>query len=158
MDDEFPGGELETKENELAERVTAARTIFELRKEIQTLRQLTEMAQKVFRNGEDKKWRELSELLQDKGKILNSKGERDKLIIFTEHRDTLNYLREKISELFGQNEAVVTIHGGMNHKERRQIQERFKSDKNVFILVATDAAGEGINLQNAHLMINYDLP
>ena len=158
LDDEFPSIELETKEDELAERVTSARTILELSKEIQTLERLTEMAQKVFRNSEDKKWRELSELLQDKGKILNSKGERDKLIIFTEHRDTLDYLQEKISALFGRNEVVITIHGSMSHKERRQIQEQFKSDKNIFVLVATDAAGEGINLQNAHLMINYDLP
>ena len=75
MDDEFPSIELETKEDELAERATAARTILELSKEIQTLKRLTEMAQKVFRNSEDKKWPELSELLQDKGKILNSKGE-----------------------------------------------------------------------------------
>ncbi len=158
FDEESPSGELETREEEIAERVTAARTIKELRNEIKTLEQLTEAAKKVFRSNEDKKWRELSELLQSKGKFLNHKGERDKLIIFTEHRDTLDYLRDKISTLFGRDEAVVTIHGGMKHKERRKIQEKFKSDKNVFILVATDAAGEGINLQNAHLMINYDLP
>lgn len=158
FDEESPSGELETREEEIAERVTAARTIKELSNEIKTLEQLTEAAKKVFRSNEDKKWRELSELLQSKGKFLNHKGERDKLIIFTEHRDTLDYLRDKISTLFGRDEAVVTIHGGINHKERRKIQEKFKSDKNVFILVATDAAGEGINLQNAHLMINYDLP
>ena len=154
LDEEFPSGELEIKEEELAERATAAGTLAELRKEIQTLEKLTEMANAVFRSGEDKKWRELSELLQGNE---NFSG-RDKLIIFTEHRDTLNYLQKKISALFGRNEAVVTIHGGLSHKDRRKIQERFKSDKDVFVLVATDAAGEGINLQNAHLMINYDLP
>lgn len=156
-DDEFPSGELEVKEEELAERATAASTLDELRKEIQNLEQLTEMANKVFKSGEDRKWRELSELLQSNGEFLTSKGERDKLIIFTEHRDTLDYLQEKISALFGRTESVVAIHGGLNHKERRKIQEQFKSDKNIFVLVATDAAGEGINLQNAHLMINYDL-
>ncbi|MBR6888183.1 MAG: DUF3883 domain-containing protein [Selenomonadaceae bacterium] len=154
LDEEFPSGELEIKEEELAERATAASNLTELRKEIQTLEKLTEMANTVFRSGEDRKWRELSELLQGNENF----SRRDKLIIFTEHRDTLNYLQKKISALFGRNEAVVTIHGGLSHGERRKIQERFKADKNIFVLVATDAAGEGINLQNAHLMINYDLP
>lgn len=154
FDEEFPSGEFETKEDELAERVTASRTLVELRNEIKTLQRLTETAKKIFHSGEDKKWSELSELLQDNEKI--AKGE--KLIIFTEHRDTLDYLQQKISALFGRNDSVVTIHGAINHKERRKIQEQFKSDKNIFVLVATDAAGEGINLQNAHLMINYDLP
>ena len=53
---------------------------------------------------------------------------------------------------------MVTIHGGMLRDERRKIEEQFKQDKNVRILIATDAAGEGINLQRAHLMVNYDLP
>lgn len=58
----------------------------------------------------------------------------------------------------GRTEAVVTIHGGMVRDERRKVEERFKQDKEVLVLIATDAAGEGINLQRAHLMINYDLP
>lgn len=157
-DEEFPSGDFETKENVLAENVTTARTLNELRNEIQTLQYLTDFAKKIFISGEDRKWIELSELLQSNDKFLNSAGERDKIIIFTEHRDTLDYLQQKISTLFGRNEAVVVIHGGISHSERRKIQERFKVNKNVFVLVATDAAGEGINLQNAHLMINYDLP
>src|SRR3989442_15525614 len=80
------------------------------------------------------------------------------LVIFTEHRDTLTYLVGRISTLLGQPDAVVTIHGGLGREERRTIQERFMQDKEVSILVATDAAGEGINLQRAHLMVNYDLP
>ena len=52
----------------------------------------------------------------------------------------------------------MTIHGGMLRDERRKVEELFKQDKNVRILIATDAAGEGINLQRAHLMVNYDLP
>jgi superfamily II DNA/RNA helicase len=85
-------------------------------------------------------------------------GQREKLIIFTEHRDTLNYLATKIRTLFGREEAVVAIHGSMLREERHRVEERFKQDKEVRILIATDAAGEGINLQRAHLMINYDLP
>ncbi len=84
--------------------------------------------------------------------------QRRKLVIFSEHRDTLNYLAEKIRSLIGKPEAVVTIHGGVPRDQRRAIQASFVQDKDVLVLVATDAAGEGINLQRAHLMINYDLP
>ena len=52
----------------------------------------------------------------------------------------------------------MTIHGGMAREERRKVQEAFTQDTDVLVLVATDAAGEGINLQRAHLMVNYDLP
>ena len=90
--------------------------------------------------------------------MFDKDGQREKLIIFTEHKDTLNYLTAKIRSLLGQEEAVVAIHGGMLRGERRKVEELFRQDKNVRILVATDAAGEGINLQRAHLMINYDLP
>jgi hypothetical protein len=109
-------------------------------------------------SGEDRKWDELSKLLQDNDIMFGSDGLREKLIIFTEHRDTLRYLTEKIRSLLGKDEAVVTIHGGLLRDERRKIQELFTQDKDVRILIATDAAGEGINLQRAHLMINYDLP
>src|SRR5205814_3405243 len=54
--------------------------------------------------------------------------------------------------------AVVIINGGMGREERMKAQESFKHDPEVQVLVATDAAGEGINLQRAHLMVNYDLP
>ena len=83
---------------------------------------------------------------------------RQKLVIFTEHRDTLNYLESRITTLLGRTEAVVMIHGGMGREERMKAQESFKHDPEVQVLLATDAAGEGINLQRAHLMVNYDLP
>src|SRR3954453_20845065 len=83
---------------------------------------------------------------------------RRKLIIFTEHRDTLNYLTERIRTLLGVPEAVVTIHGGMGREDRQKAQNAFTQDVDVQVLVATDAAGEGVNLQRAHLMVNYDLP
>src|SRR5262249_43363889 len=85
-------------------------------------------------------------------------GTRRKLIIFTEHRDTLNYLAERIRTLLGRGEAVVEIHGGLHREIRRQAQESFRQDPDVSVLVATDAAGEGVNLQRAHLLVNYDLP
>jgi SNF2 family DNA or RNA helicase len=83
---------------------------------------------------------------------------RQKLVIFTEHRDTLNYLEARITTLLGRSDAVVAIHGGMGREERAKMQEAFKHDPAVQVLLATDAAGEGINLQRAHLMVNYDLP
>jgi len=60
--------------------------------------------------------------------------------------------------MLGRSEAVVVIHGGMGREERMKAQESFKHDPDVQVLLATDAAGEGINLQRAHLMVNYDLP
>ena len=90
--------------------------------------------------------------------MVEAGGTRRKLIVFTEHRDTLNYLVDRLRTYLGKAEAVVAIHGGVAREERRVIQERFTQDKDCLILVATDAAGEGINLQRAHLLVNYDLP
>lgn len=139
------------------DRATAARTIAELRIEIVQLEKLEALALKVRRSGTDKKWEELSQLLQNRAEF-DTSGSRRKLVLFTEHRDTLNYLAERIRNLIGRSEAVVTIYGGMGREERRKVQEAFTQDPQVQILVATDAAGEGINLQRAHLMVNYDLP
>ena len=83
---------------------------------------------------------------------------RRKFVIFTEHRDTLSYLLDRLRSLRGRHDAVVAIHGGMHREERKAAEIAFKNDPAVEILVATDAAGEGINLQRAHLMANYDLP
>ncbi len=81
-----------------------------------------------------------------------------KIVIFTEHRDTLTYLERRITTLLGREDAVVVIHGNLGREERLKVQESFKHDPQVQVLLATDAAGEGINLQRAHLMVNYDLP
>jgi hypothetical protein len=116
------------------------------------------MAERVRNGGTDRKWAELSSLLQDNAEMFDAQGHRRKLVIFTEHRDTLNYLAERIRVLLGRPEAVVTIHGGLRREDRRTAQDTFVQDKDVQVLIATDAAGEGINLQRAHLMVNYDLP
>ena len=81
-----------------------------------------------------------------------------KLVLFTEHRDTLTYLYERIGTLLGREGSVVVIHGGVGREKRLEIQQAFQYDPEVQVLLATDAAGEGINLQRAHLMVNYDLP
>ena len=156
--DETPEDELEALEEQIADDATTARTIAELRAEIGILQDLEKLALNVRRSGTDRKWDELSRLLQDNPEMFDTHGLRRKLIVFTEHRDTLNYLTDRIRTLLGNEEAVITIHGGQGREERRNAQEGFTQDKDVLVLVATDAAGEGINLQRAHLMVNYDLP
>lgn len=156
--DEMPAADLEEQEEQVADQASASKTIEELEAEIETLKRLEAMANAVRTSGTDKKWEELSSILQDDALMFDENGQREKLIIFTEHRDTLNYLSSKIRTLLGREEAVVTIHGGMLRDERRKVETLFKQDRDVRILIATDAAGEGINLQRAHLMVNYDLP
>jgi len=155
--EDLPDVEGEELEDTLIDQATAAQSIEELKAEITRLNCLENLASQVRASGEDKKWSELSTLLQDE-KMLDVNGNRHKLVIFTEHRDTLNYLEGKIRSLLGRPEAVVTIHGGLQREVRRERQEAFTQDKDVLVLIATDAAGEGINLQRAHLMVNYDLP
>ncbi|NJL41459.1 MAG: DUF3883 domain-containing protein [Leptolyngbyaceae cyanobacterium SM1_4_3] len=160
-DDDFEDSsseEREITEEEVVDQATAARTITELQAEIDKLSELENLALQVRRSGKDRKWDELSKLLQDRAEMFDAGGHRRKLVIFTEHRDTLNYLTERISTMLGRPEAVVTIHGGMGREARKKSEEAFKQDVTVEVLIATDAAGEGINLQRAHLMVNYDLP
>ncbi len=156
--EDAPEAELSEQEEQVVDQASAARTIAELQLEIRRLQQLEGLARQVVLSGADRKWEELRDLLQANPAMVDAEGQRRKLIIFTEHRDTLNYLARRLRDLLGQAEAVVTIHGGMLREERRTAQARFTQDKDVQILVATDAAGEGVNLQRAHLMVNYDLP
>ena len=156
--DELLSSETETVETEILDEATAARTAEELRVEIAQLERLEQKARQVHSRGEDRKWEELARLLQSTPEMIGDDGRLRKLIVFTEHRDTLEYLVERLVRLLGRDGAVVSIHGGIRREDRRQIQHRFTQDEQVRILVATDAAGEGLNLQRAHLMVNYDLP
>jgi len=156
--DGVSGEEREALEELVLDRATAARTIAELQAEIDRLQELEALALRVKRRGRDRKWEELSALLQDRPEMFDRGGARRKLVVFTEHRDTLNYLVDRIGRMLGRSEAVVAIHGGVRREERKRMEEAFKYDRTVDVLVATDAAGEGINLQRAHLMVNYDLP
>lgn len=173
--EEAPDNEVQAAEEEILDQATAARTITELAAEIETLKNLESDALILRRSGADTKWCELSNLL---GWIFLTPGciaesttyygsgqipppipsRHQKLVIFTEHRDTLNYLESRIGTLLGESEAIVVIHGSLGREDRMKKQEAFKHDPRIKILLATDAAGEGINLQRAHLMINYDLP
>jgi len=176
--EDAPDNEVEEAEEQILDQATAARTIAELKAEIATLKNLEDLALSVRRNGTDTKWRELASLFGEiftpaalteyvaeasppygKGRISQpTASARQKLVIFTEHRDTLSYLENRIGTLLGRKEGLVIIHGGMGREERMKAQESFKHDPQVQVLLATDAAGEGINLQRAHLMVNYDLP
>ncbi len=150
--------EIEAIEEAIIDSATAALTIAELQAEISTLKTLETMAYKVRQSGKDRKWEELATIIQDNARMVDTNGQRRKLVLFTEHRDTLTYLWERISTLFGRDDILVTIHGSIPRDQRRAVENRFRNDPNVYFLLATDAAGEGINLQRAHLMINYDLP
>ena len=156
--DDAPDLEIEAIEAELVDHATAAKTVAQLADEIAILQELEQQAQRVLHSGSDSKWLQLLSLLQDTPEMKNADGTARKLVIFTEHRDTLDYLTYKLNTVIGRPEAVVTIYGGTHRDQRRNIEERFRHDADVQILVATDAAGEGINLQTAHLMVNYDLP
>ncbi len=176
--EDAPEDEAETAAAQVLDQATAARSSDELRAEIDTLRGLERLAREVLQRGDDTKWRELAGLLN---KIFTPAGlasrvkepatdyeagevpppqpsPGQKLVVFTEHKDTLYYLHDRITTLIGRSAAVVVIHGGLNRRDRLKAQEAFRHDPEVRVLLATDAAGEGINLQRAHLMVNYDLP
>ena len=156
--DEYLDGEIEEIEEEVIDQATAAATVEELKAEIATLTRLEASARSVRSSGTDRKWEELAGLLSGHEAMFWPDGSRRKIIIFSEHKDTLTYLVQRIRTLLGKEEAVVAIHGGMGRDERRKTQELFTQDPVVSVLVATDAAGEGINLQRANLLVNYDLP
>ena len=155
--DDYEDTELEELEDEAIDQATAAATIPELRDEITKLATLEKLAAAVRASGADKKWEELSSILQSE-EMTAPDGSKRKLIVFTEHRDTLHYLERRIRSLLGRADAVRVIHGGLRRADRRRIQDEFIHNPDVQVLVATDAAGEGVNLQRANLMVNYDLP
>lgn len=157
-DDDLSAEEQENLEEDLIDQATTAKTVAELEAEIVILKGLEAQAKAVVASGQDRKWDELSKILQNNPEMHDAAGRQRKIIIFSEHRDTLNYLHAKIAGVLGNADAIVTIHGGTHRDERRRLQALFRSDPDVRVLVATDAAGEGVNLQNANLMVNYDLP
>lgn len=155
--DEFSQDEIDDLEDFMATGATTAETVEQLEIEVETLKYLEAMALQVLRSGEDAKWQQLDRILDD-DLMCDSEGNRRKLIIFTEPKDTLHYLRDKVVARLGRPEVVEVIHGGVSRDERRKVVERFMQDRDLQVLIANDAAGEGVNLQRGHLMVNYDLP
>ena len=154
--DDFDDDELEELEDQVMDAATAAATAEELDLEIRELNILVNLAEVIRFSEIDTKWTQLRDLLRS-DEFRSGDGPR-KLIVFSEHKDTLVYVADKIEAELGRPEAVVTIHGGVKRHDRREIQDRFRVDPTVQVLVATDAAGEGVNLQVANMMVNYDLP
>ena len=117
----------------------------ELLREIDTISSLIEKAKEIVEEESEVKLRKLKEVMRSLGN--------EKILIFTESKDTLEYLVNKIKS-WGY--SVTFIHGGMKLEDRIEAEKIFKHKTQV--MVATEAAGEGINLQFCHLMINYDIP
>jgi len=137
------------KENELLEKLTSSESLPELKDEIEKLDELIELAKEAEKKEIETKLTQLKKVMDDQ-KI--GKGQ-EKLLIFTESRDTLEYLVEKIRK-WGY--SVTYIHGGMNLDKRIGAEREFKEKAQ--IMVSTEAGGEGINLQFCWLMVNYDIP
>ncbi len=157
--DEVPGTEAEEAEEQIVDRATAAATLAELEAEILILKDLEDRALRLKLSGQDAKWRELASILDEPLMLDAATGLRRKVLIFTEPKDTLEYLQQKIGALVGDPSSVVVIHGGIAREARRGAIAAFNSDPHVRVMIANDAAGEGVNLQRgAHLMVNYDLP
>ncbi len=143
----------EDEQEDAASGVIVAETLDGMRAEVQALERLVTQADATIEAGEEKKLTALRTCLERSELAELREDGRGRLLIFTEHRDTLAYLERNLRS-WGY--TTCTIHGGQPPVERKQIQQDFHQNKQ--ICIATEAAGEGINLQFCHLMINYDLP
>jgi len=135
------------------ETISLAETRNELEKEIETISHLINQAKEILNEECEVKLKELKQAIEEGFKKIKELGGNEKILIFTESKDTLEYLVNKIKS-WGY--LVNYLHGGMKLEERIEAEKIFKQQTQ--IMVATEAAGEGINLQFCHLMINYDIP
>lgn len=146
------------EENEVAEEELLtggiAISLLDLQVERDQVKALLELSKSVLAEGHESKFDKLREVITDPS------YDTEKLIVFTEHRDTLVYLVNRLSGL-GYTGQIAQIHGGMNFQLREEEVERFRKPVDqggARFLICTDAAGEGINLQFCWIMINYDVP
>ncbi len=145
--------ESEVSEDRLLAGVIAA-SLTDLVVEREQVVGLRDLARKVYQKGEESKFDKLREVLTD------PKFSGEKFIVFTEHRDTLEYLIQRLGGM-GYTGQIAQIHGGMYYTERQQQVERFRrthEDGGARFMICTDAAAEGINLQFCWIMINFDVP
>lgn len=157
--EDLTDAEREALEEKAVMGASAARTPEELEVELDVLDRLLMKSLAVKTSPTYAKWDALRDTLDDVEEMRDSTGARRKVIIFTEHKDTLDDLVSRLINHLGRDDAVVTIHGGTKREDRKKAKETFEQDEKCVFLVATDAAGEGVNLhRNAHLLINYDLP
>jgi SNF2 family DNA or RNA helicase len=145
--------ENELDEEELLQGVIVT-SLADLQLERDKVNDLKNLAEHLYNTRTESKFERLKEIITD------PKYTGEKLLIFTEHRDTLVFLVQRLENL-GYTGQVAQIHGGMHYKERERQVEHFRApieDGGARILVATDAAGEGINLQFCWIMVNWDCP
>ena len=151
--DEWEGiNELDEKEKEELERkvvaLTLARNLPELDSEINELNGLINLAQGIKTDAK-------AEYMLSFVKSLLERDPNEKMLIFTEFVDTLDFLEQEITTKLGL--KIARIDGSMSIEERTAQEELFRSN-GINLMVATDAAGEGLNLQFARILINYELP
>jgi len=148
------GEDLEEEDKEYAERELERLTTSddkELEEELKTLRTLVKKAEEL---PIDSKATQVKRFIND----LLEREEREKLLIFTEYRDTLDYLLDEVFDDEEWCEDILVIHGGVDREKRQEVEDEFNYGQSR-ILLATDAASEGIDLQHScHIMLNYELP
>jgi SNF2 family DNA or RNA helicase len=157
--DEEEAEEGQQEENERVEAhaleavVAQGDSLHDLRSELEQVERLLPLAHSVYDAADEAKFEEL------RGQLSRWLKEQEKLLIFTEYRDTLEFLTHRLESL-GFAGQVVCIHGGMGYEEREEQIAFFRmpGSEGKAIMIATDAAGEGINLQFCHIMVNYDIP
>ncbi|MEW6220846.1 MAG: helicase-related protein [Thermodesulfobacteriota bacterium] len=141
----------------LPHQLEAVYDYMQVRQEIQELRRLAGQARVVEESGVEAKLSQLKALLQKEGFFDHPQ---QRLLLFTEFKDTLEYLVARL-KLWGF--RVGFIHGGMKSGSRDEPGTRLHAEQQfkegaIQVLVATEAAGEGINLQICHVLFNYDIP
>jgi superfamily II DNA or RNA helicase len=153
--------EMEESERErleaMLEAVTLAGSADQVRQEVRELRELATQAQTVEDAGCEAKLSELKDLLHKEG-FFDHPDQR--LLLFTEFKDTLDYLVERLKSWGFR---VGCIHGSMKSGSRDEPGTRLHAEQQfregeIQVLVATEAAGEGINLQVCNILFNYDIP
>lgn len=136
-------------EDDLVERLTMSETMAELESEIEDLERLVKLAKANEKNVPETKFEELRSVVS-----AHLSGREERLLVFTEHKDTLDFFIRKLTNLGFH---CCTIHGGMSLQKRIEAEREF-FERKPSVMVATEAAGEGINLQFCSLMVNYDIP
>jgi superfamily II DNA or RNA helicase len=155
-DEESPADgieENEAAEEKLLQGVIAA-SLADLLAEKEQVIHLRDLVEQVHRSGAESKFEKLGEV------ITEERYANEKLLVFTEHRDTLEFLVRRLNAL-GYTDQIALIHGGMHFTERQEQIERFRkpcSEGGARFMICTDAAAEGVNLQFCWIMINYDVP
>jgi SNF2 family DNA or RNA helicase len=152
--DYLDGEDLDEDDKQKAESELGALTIAEsdaqLEEEIEMLRDLVALAEGIPVDSKAQKIRRyIQQLLEDQPN--------EKVLLFTEYRDTLDYILDLVKDEPWADEILV-IHGGVDKEDRSRIEDEFNHGQSR-LLFATDAASEGIDLQHScHIMINYELP